>query len=253
MTDIQVWDVAGADFDPAEMAMSELPPVPIWFSDALAEAGGSCDGKVNVRVVSGLDPNLNEFYGGRWWRKYAFREHIENRYTIYHTPDGKKRILADKEAEILGKQKNLKGILVPVVDQKILEYGIPRYFVEYYKPPEYFGTEEAWNHVRYDTGEDGLPVDLMGEFPRDGVYETWFSIEHPVEEDGRVVGTKFRELDEIILELIKAKIVDTKNASAVARHNLMRKEVDKNYRDAKEKLKSDIKDIVTDRIERLID
>lgn len=253
--DVQVWDVSAAvDFDETEMSMSELPLIPSWIQEALLEAGGTCDGKPNVRIVSGLDPDLVEFYGGRWWRKYAFRSHTQNRYTILHQPDGSKRILSPKEADIMGKQKNLRGILVPVVEDQILEYGIPRYFVEYYKPAEYFGNKEAWEHVRYEKDEDtGEWFDLMGEFPSDGVYETWFTIEEPVVEDGRVVKTKFREVDEVILELIKFKIEEAKAHTAAAQHTALRKEVDAEYVQKKQKLKEDIADIVKDRVERIID
>lgn len=253
MDNVQVWDVNGLAMDEREMSLSELPPVPSYFEEALLEAGGTCDGKPNVRIVSGLDPNIKEFYGGRWWLKYAFREHKTHHYTIWHKPDGSKKILSPKESEILGKQKNIQGILLPVVDEQILEYGIPRYYVEYFRPATYYGTPEAWNLVRYDTDENGNRHDLMGEFPHEGNYETWFCIEEPVIEDGVVVKTKFRELDEIVLEYIKQEIERTKVQSAVARHNLNRKQVDENYVKQKEQLKENIKDIVADRIDRIID
>jgi hypothetical protein len=254
MTDVLVWDAKGVEFDEDEMSLSELPPIPLHIQEALLEAGGTCDGKPNVRIVSGLDPDIKEFYGGRWWRKYAFRSHQENRYVVYHESSGKKRILSPKEAEILGKQKNLRGILLPVVEDQIFEYGIPRYFVEYYKPPEYFGSHEAWEHVRYDKDENGEWLDLMGDFPSEGVYETWFCIEDPVVgDDGKVSKTRFRQIDDVVLEFIKLKIEETKHTSAMAKHAATRKEVDAEYLKNKEDLKGRIADIVADRIDRIIE
>lgn len=251
--DVLVWDARGAEFLEEDMALQELPPVPSWVEEQLLEAGGTCDGKPNVRIVSGLDPELKEFYGGRWWRKYAFRSHQRNEYALLHQPDGKKRILSPKEAEVMGKQKNLKGIIVPVVEDQIFEYGVPRYYVEYFKPAEYFGTAEAWNHVRYEQDEDGKWIDLMGEFPSEGVYETWFCIEEPIVEGGVIKKTKVRYIDEAVVEFIKLKIEETKQSTAVQRHIAIRKEVNEEAAKAKQELKEGIADIVKDRIDRLID
>lgn len=236
------------------MSLTELPPVPVWVEEALLEAGGTCNGFPNVRIVSGLDDSVTEWVGGRYWKKYAFREHFVNEYTIHHKPDGTKSILSPKEAEVLSKAKNLKGILIPVVDRKVIEHGIPRYFVEYYKPPEHFGSKELWEQARFDPQEDGTILDVMGSFPDNGAYETWFMIEEPdqIGENGEVISTKFREIDEIVVEFIKQKIEVAKTVSTTEQHASIRAEIDKEYRDHKDELKEDIKDIVKDRIHRLI-
>jgi hypothetical protein len=253
--DVQVYSTDNLEFAERELLISELPPIPEGFQEALTEAGGYCDNKPNVRVVSGLDENLVEFYGGKWWRKYAFREHRVNEYAVWHKPDGSKKILSPKEADILGRSKSLTGVILPVVDRQTIEYGIPRYFIEYYKPPELFGNPELWEAARFDPQDDGTILDLMGEFPSEGVYETWFAVEEPVidEKTKVVTGTEFRKLDEIVLEFVIAKIEEVKTKSAAKQHAEVRAEVDQDYRDKKAQLKEDIADIVRDHVDRLID
>lgn len=253
MNTVQIYDVQGAVFEEKEMSLTELPPVPLFAEEELLKAGGTCNGFPNVRIVSGLGDDT-EWVGGRYWKKYAFREHIVNSYTVWHKPDGSKSILTDKEGEVLSKAKNLKGVLLPVVDRKVIEHGIPRYFVEYYKPPESFGSKRLWEQARFDPQEDGTILDLMGEYPEEGAYETWFMIEEPDEigERGEVLTTKFREVDEIVVEFIKQKIEEVKTKTQAEQHTESRIEVDKEYRDHKAKLKEDIKDIVKDRVHRLI-
>lgn len=253
MDSVKVYKAEGIAFDEREMSLTELPPIPSEYQDRLVEAGGYCDEKPNVRIVSGLDPDLVEFYGGKWWRKYAFREHRVNEYTVWHKPDGTKKILSPKEAEVMGKMKNRQGLLLPVVDRQTIEHGIPRYFVEYYKPPELFGDPELWEQARFDPQEDGTMLDLMGPFPSEGMYETWFSIEEPVEENGEIVQTKFRALDDIVMELILAKIEEAKaRNSAAQQHTETRQEVNREYLEHKEKIKEDIKDIVSEHVDRLV-
>lgn len=249
---IKVYDSKEATFDNREMSISELPLIPDWFNERLLEIAGESNGFPNLRVVSGLDPDIQEWTGGRWWRKYAFREHIVNEYYMWHKPDGTKKILSPKEGEVLRNSKNLKGIIIPVFDRKVIEYGIPRYFVEYYRLPEYFGTEESWEAVRYDEDESGNKVDLMGEFPRQGSYETWFCIEEAIEEDGKITGTKYRELDEVVLELIKFELSKKIGKSAAEQHAENRKEIDEEYLQHKVELKDRIRDIVKTRIDRLV-
>lgn len=250
--DVKVYDASGAVFDERELSLSELPQIPDWFNEGLLDCAGTCNDKPNIRVVSGLDPEIQEFVGGRWWRKYAFREHRINEYSVLHKPDGSKKILSPKESEVLTKSKKQLGIIVPVVERKVIEYGVPRYFIEYYKPPEYYGTEEAWDIIRYDEDSEGNKVDLMGEFPTEGRYETWFCIEEPVIRDEVVVKTTFRELDEIVLELIKDKVNKIKNKTVAEQHLENRKEIDADYIKHQNNMKEDIKDIVKARINRLV-
>lgn len=252
--DVKVYKTEGLDMDMREMSLNELPPIPEGFNEELAEAGGWCDGKPNVKVVSGMDPELTEFYGDRWWRKYAFRENRVHHYAIWNKPDGEKKIISPAEAEVLQKAKNLKGIIIPVVDRQTIEHGIPRYFVEYYKPPELFGDPEAWEAERWLEAEDGRKVDLMGAFPSEGWYETWFMVEDVItDEAGEVTGTKLRLLDDVVLEFIKAKIEESRQFSASDEHTRRREVVNKEYLKHKEEMKNNIADIVRDHAHRLVE
>lgn len=251
--DVPVYDAVNAVFDESELSLTELPEIPQWFSDTLTEAGGTTHEHPNVRVVSGLDPDMVEFVGGRFWKKYAFREHKVKEFAILHQPDGKKRVMTKAEGEVWNKSNKLKGIITFQVERDVIEHGVPRYFVEAYKPPEYYGSPEAWETVRwYQDDDSGKLIDLMGEFPSQGEYETWFCIEQPVLKDGVIVSTKFRPLDEIVLEFIKLKIEDAKTKSAAEQHIESRTEIDADYIDKKKKVKDGIRDIVADRADRLI-
>lgn len=253
--DVKIYSPQEAAFDDREISLTELPPVPDWVEEALLEAGGTCNGVPNVRIVSGLDPDVQEFVGGRWWLKYAFREHKVNEYCLLHKPDGSKQVLTKKEGAVADKSKKIQGIVTNVVDRQIKEFGIPRYFVEYYKPPEYYGSPEAWENVRWfkDDDNDGKIIDLMGEFPHEGRYETWFMLEEAVEENGECVATRFQPITEIVVELIKSKIEDIKNKTAAEQHLENREQIDAEYIQHQTDLKEEIKDIVADRIDRIID
>jgi hypothetical protein len=252
--DVRIYNTEGAVFDEREFSYEELPPISQEVLDTLLEAGGTCDGHPNVRIVSGLDESIVEWYGGRWWRKYALRQHVKNQYDVLHKPDGTKRVLSPQEAKVMGKMKDLKGIIIPVVENNIIEYGIPRYFVEYYKPAELFGTAEAWEKYRWFTGDDGRIIDLMGEFPKDGMYETWFAVEEAIlDTSGEVINTRFRYIDDVVLELILSKIEETKEFTQSEQHQNLRKEVNNEYWKKVQQTKEDVKDIVKDHIDRLID
>lgn len=255
-----IYSAEGALFNEKDLSLTELPPIPIEFQQTLQEAGGECNGFPNVRVVSGLDPDIQEYVGGRWWRKYAFREHHRTDYVLWHKPDGEKKLLSPKEADTIAgmwKRKGKKpvGILQPIVDELIIEHGVPRYFVEFYKPPELFGTEEAWNHLRYNEGEDGKMIDLMGEFPKEGMYETWFAIEEAVVDpiSNEVVETKFRQLDDVALELILIKIDEAKKFTQSEQHLQLRKQVEEEEQKKIQETKQNIADIVASHADRLID
>lgn len=253
MDNVDVWDAKEVVFGVDEQSWTELPPIPEWFNERLLEIGGTCDDTPNLRVVSGLDPEVKEFYGGRWWMKYAFKDETINSYTVWHKPDGSKRILSNKEAEVLGKsKKKYQGILIPVVDRQVIEYGIPRYFLEFYKPPEMFGSAEAWESIRYDFDDAGKSVDLMGEFPHNGMYTTWFCIEEPVVENGKIVSTKFRELDEVVLAFIEDKVKEVRNTYSFEQHKKLRKEVDADYVKQQADIEDKIRDIVTERVDKLM-
>lgn len=253
---IDVIKSEGLVFDKSEMALQELPPIPQWFQDQVNEVGGFFDDditKPNVRVVSGLDPNIIEFYGGGWHRKYVRRETHTFEYYIAHTKKGEKKILSPAEAKVFPKSM---GIVMPVVDKKITEYGIPRYFVELYKPPYAFGDRESWESVRYldkdePTNLAGVTLDMLGEFPEQGGYDTWFCIEEPIMRDGKAVATKFRPLDEDVLIFIRYMVDKIKKESAEQQHLQVIEQRKKDWQKMISGIREDVKDIVKDRIDRL--
>jgi len=250
--DVLVYNTRNAAIDESELELTELPEIPDWFQEALLESGGTCDGYANVRVVSGLDPNITEFYGGEWHRKYAFFEHDNVSYHILHKPDGTKKILSPAEASILDKSPHKQGIITVVKEHRRREYGIPRYFVEYYRPSVVYGIPEIWEEKRWIEEEDGKRIDLMGEFPHEGKYETWFCIEEPVVRFGEVVSTKFRQLDDVVLELIKHKIEESKKASLAAQHNESVKERLNSMQKQFDATREEIRDRVSDRVDRIM-
>lgn len=254
MDTVKIFNAEGAVFDEREMSLTELPPIPDFAVQEITEAGGTTNGKPNVRIVSGLDPDIVEWVGGRFWRVYAFREHNPKEYAILHQPNGDKRILTMAEAAVFAKSPKLQGVVIPVKEDDIIEHGIPRYFVEYYKPPEYFGLESLWEEHRYIEDDDGKKVDLLGEFPSEGRYETWFAIEEAEEVDGQFTGrTTFREIDDVVVELIKAKIEAAKTSSAAEQHLQSRMEADEQMAQTEKKLREDIADVVAEHVDRIID
>lgn len=247
-------------FERPELDLNELPPIPQEFLDELAELGGYCNGYPNVRIVSGLDPEHMEFYGGKWWRKYAFREHsVKEYYTYTDKKTQKRKILTVAEGEVYRKSKKLMdgGILVPVIERNVYERGIPRYFVELYKPPIAFGSLEEWESLRYLQPDDpmnltGEFLDLLGDFPENGMYETWFCIEEPVEENGIVVSTQFKAIDDVAKEFIRFMVTRIKEESASETHAKM---VEANLERVRGNLKSakeEIRDRVKDRIDKIV-
>lgn len=255
MTDVKVFNTKGAEFADEELLLTELPPIDDYIVDAITEAGGKCGDVPNFRIVSGLDPNITEFIGGREWRVYAFRHHKHNDFLMYHEEGKEPRVISEAEADILNKSKKAKGIIIPKVQTHVEEFGIPRYFVEIYRPSEYFGTQEAWDAIRYEKDENDKWFDLMGEYPHQGRYETWFCLEEAVESTDGTVKTKFKELDDVALEFILNMIerVLLKQQSLVEQHREMREESFADFENEIKKAKENARDIVAERIDRLVE
>lgn len=252
MNQVNVYDAGGTPFDVEELRYKELPPIPQWAIDRINEAGGFTGDKPNVRIVSGLDPAIQEFYGGKWWRTYAFREHVHSEFVIWHRQGKPDKILTPKEAEVIARSKNKEGILTPRLDTRVTEHGVPRYFVELYKPPQYFGEPEAWESIRYDKDENEKWFDLMGEFPHEGRYETWFCIEEAVEENGNIIGTRFKDLDELAVGLIIEKIEEAKNKTMAEKHKEIRHEAYYDTQKAIAEAKDNVREIVREHADRLV-
>lgn len=254
--DVKVFNTKGAEFNEDELMLNELPEIEQHIIDAITEAGGKCGDIPNFRVVSGLDPNITEFIGGKEWRIYAFRHHKHNDFLMYHEQGKEPRVISDAEAKILDKSDKAKGIIIPKVHTHVEEFGIPRYFMEVYRPPEYFGTQEAWDAIRYDKDENDKWFDLMGEYPHEGRYETWFCIEEAIEDaKGNVVETVFKPLDDVAVSFILNMIerIIQKQESLVEQHRQMREESFEDYLGEIKKAKDNVRDIVADRVDRLIE
>ena len=252
--DEKVFNTKGVDIDQSELKMAELPLIDSSIEEIITEAGGKTGDYPNVRIVSGLDPNITEFIGGKEWRVYAFREHYHKTVYLYTEAGKETKILTEKEAGIITNSKKHKGIIIPKKITDVVERGIPRYFVEIYRPAEHFGSEEQWNKIRYDKDENDNWIDLMGDFPHEGRYETWFCIEEAVEDkDGKVIKTRFKEIDDVALSFILQKIEEVKQnkLSMAERHIQMLEEENKEKQVEVEKAKENIKDIVADRIDRI--
>lgn len=254
MENLIYYDTKGVEFSEDDMLITELPPIPDWFQESLKEAGGTYNDTPNIRVVSGLNPDLQEFIGGQWRLKYSFIEVFKDEIYIWHREGKKPVTLMPKEAEVLIKSNKKEGFIIPRTITRTLESGIPRYFVEIYKPASYFGTPEEWEKERFDKDENDEIFDLMGEFPYDGMYETWFCIEEPIlDKDNKVVSTKFKELDELTLEFIKYKIEEIKNKTATQQHI---EYLEENKIQAEKKIaemKDNVKEIIKERIDRIVE
>jgi hypothetical protein len=48
--------------------------------------------------------------------------------------------------------------------------GIDRWILAEWQPPEFFGTPEKWEEVRYYFDDQNRKIDLMGEYPSRGMY-----------------------------------------------------------------------------------
>lgn len=58
-------------------------------------------------------------------------------------------------------------------DASALKYPGPflnRWILEKWLPPEFFGAPRDWNERRYTRSAEGKTVDLLGEYPRKGMY-----------------------------------------------------------------------------------
>lgn len=200
----------------------KLPAPPEWFQKMLTNVGGRHrNGKPYLRVVSGLDPTLQEWYGGSWHLKYRSKVETKKELVGYSIrfPDGTQTMLppstTNEELDKIG------GVCLVHIEERTTEHGIPRYIVETYRAPEDFGSPEEWEEERYWSAFDpknptGETIDLMGEFPREGRYDEWMRIEEEVKVGGVVVGTKFKKPDTRDSALIRRLVREMRSAGAVS-------------------------------------
>jgi len=149
--------------DLSALLYDSLPPVPEHIALMLNQIGGYVTNTEipMFRIVSGLDPKLQEFAFGAWHRKYvSVRDTIRQISAVQitskqtfikniHTPQKAMEMgILDKNGKItaLG---NKRFIVVLIVSDELVEYGIPRYIVEKFRTAEEFGTPEEWKDARY--------------------------------------------------------------------------------------------------------
>ena len=240
-------------FDETELGL-EIPPVPEHYQSMVAEWGGNTEGVPNVRIVSGTDPLIVDWCGGQWIPRYSFPEVETVNYAIWHKSDGTKKIITPAEANVMGASTKIEGIILPVTETKVKDWLIPRYFVEVYKHPDYFGTREDWEENRYIQDEEGKTVDLMGDFPENGAYETWFCIEDvKIDDYGKVVASTFRGLDDEVMETIREHIHESKTKSGYQQAVEATDEWNETEAKKKEEFKSIVRDALEERIDRILD
>jgi hypothetical protein len=228
-----------------------LPPVPDEIQKMVAEWGGFTEGYPNARLVSGTDPDLKEWCAGEWIPKYSVEEVESVEYYIWTKPDGTKKILSPKEFQVVSKVK-LKGIILPVRENKVFDHLIPRYILEVYRPSFYFGTKEVWNSVRYKE-ENGRRIDLLGDFPENGRYEQWFVIEDlEVDLQGKPVRSVFRGLDGETLEFIREMIQVSKTMTSLQQHQEATKQVAEQAEKREKEFKEDLRYALKDRIDKVV-
>lgn len=239
-------------FDLAEFGI-DIPLVPVEIQDRVAEWSGNTDGVPNVRIVRGTDPEIVDWCAGEWVPRYTFPEVETVNYAIWHKPDGTKKIMTPAEAKVMEGSPKIEGIILPVTETKVRDWLIPRYFVEVFRPASYFGNQEAWDSQRMMQNEDGTTVDLMGDFPENGQYETWFCIED-IETDtqGNIVKTKFRELDDEVLEYLREQIESGKNTTALEMHQKATLDWLAQNKKEEDEFRNTVKEILTDRIDRIV-
>lgn len=239
----------------ADFLLTELPEIPVDFVEQINEIGGYCGVYPNIRIVSGLDPEAVEFNADEWKPRYAFWEKQNVTYYVRNWANGEKEVFTEAQYKNINQANDCVDL--PVVETLTKYIPIPRYFAELYHPPEFYGDEKTWEDSRYMYPDDvlndsGSTIDLMGEFPHNGQYETWFCIEDAVfDDDGKLIETTFKELDESVVEFIRFKVEKITNSFASERHT--RTQLDNKEKEKKklEESRDRIRDILRSRQDRL--
>jgi len=239
-------------FDLTEFG-ADIPEVPNEIQNMITDLGGSTNGFPNARLVRGTDPTLQVWCGKGWVPKYTLPEVDVVEFAILHQPNGQKKTLSLKEAEVFQNSKKLKGIITYSKQVSVKDNLIPRYFMEVYRPPEFFGNKESWDATRIGVSDEGEEVDFLGDFPENGDYETWFCIEDfETNLAGKPVLSKFRPIDDEVIQFIQEQIAEAKIKTRVEQHlENIRNQQEQERLDREARL-SDLKDKIRDRIDRIV-
>lgn len=236
--------------DLSALKHDSLPPVPEHIQTALTRLGGTIPNsdKPLYRIVSGLDPKLQEWAFGKFHRKYVSARDIVRQVTGVQTT----HIRTQKKEFFPTEVAIKKGIIAPdgnitpyskktyfcilTSEDELIEYGIPRYIVEKWRSPDSFGTPEEWEDARYlEVGDPQNPtndrIDALGDFPFDGRYDKFCNIEDGIEEEGKLTGTTFKPLSEAVIEQL-ADMIEMSNAPALETfEKIIKKADDKKAKD----------------------
>lgn len=240
-------------FDLSELGQ-DIPDVPEYYQELVARWGGNSGGVPNVRIVKGTDPSVVDWCAGEWVPRYSFPETETVNYAVWHKPDGSKKIITPAEAKVMENSSKVDGIILPVTETKVKDWLVPRYFVEIYRTPDHFGKPEDWEKNRFMADESGMLIDLMGDYPENGAYETWFCIEDfKIDEYGKVTASTFRSLDDEVMEVLREKIEASKSKSKYEQAVEATVEWHENEAKKESKFKETIKEALADRIDRIVD
>lgn len=255
-----------------EITLTQLPEVPKDFQERLKNIGGvhSATGNPILRCVSGLafDENNQIFAAEQWRRKYVgARDHVqeiigykvinkETQEDNFLSVGDAKRIILDSNMMPKPEVKEVYAV-IPMLKFYETEYGIPRYVIERYAAAEEFGGTEDWEKNRWLDIGDPLnphperPFDLLGSYPREGRYVFLTYVEHGVEENGVIVRTEYRELDDSVLDEVAELITHLREQSAKSTEQRIRESEERleNERDQKiNTLRDEVKDILKARV-----
>lgn len=147
------------------------PEKPNWFNQRLKEDLGELEGFPRYRVVWGQQAQA--WREGQMRLKYVYAIFAEDRFHGVHVYNwrgtGQVKKLNFKEADSYQPRKG--EIIVPEIEHFKKEIGDPFYWLEFYAPPSFYGTEEEWNKHRWIVTDDGHRIDLTGQYPAKGRYE----------------------------------------------------------------------------------
>lgn len=177
-------------------------PDPSWVAQ-LEKAGRHRYNGPNFRIIWG--PQRMEWVGGLWIDRDA------NGIVLRRVPE----------------------------ERQIPRYSVskPRWIVEAWLPPEYYGNPESWAEQTQardpDTGEILIGIHEMGPFPSEGDYEQCFTFE---DDKGNAYEPTVR-----MLEILTWCIINSRGFSTKLRVNAIRERI-ANNEEARKKLAKDIAD-----------
>jgi hypothetical protein len=173
---------------PKDKFYFELPPKPDWFEEELKSIG-NINGKPLFRVVDGQREQV--FRCGKFRVKHLLTNNgfpcfipvVDTYYFKKYKNSNEIKRYPSREEAIKDKNEELEDEVEFTSNVEVRQIGRPCWVIETYISPTEIN-EEVWNNNRFQflkkNGIDQL-IDVLGEFPRDGMYVYCFSI---VDENG---------------------------------------------------------------------